>query len=74
MPWWYFAEQTVIGSDGVAHRLDCLKAPEPDDGVMVDAGEMVTRRVAPSACWTCRPAMSMLLGHAGKGPKPRQID
>jgi hypothetical protein len=74
MPWWHFAEQSIVDPNGVAHRRNCPKAPNPDDGVRIEEDEVVVRSVAPSACRVCKPAMSMRLGNAGIGPQPRRID
>jgi hypothetical protein len=74
MPRWLFTDDVVLHRDGTVHRLGCRLAPRADEATMIAAGEEVARRVAPGACWTCRPDMTMLVGPADKHNPPRILD
>jgi len=42
--------------------------------VLIYAGEDVIRKVAPNACWTCDPDMTMLVGPTDHRSPPRTLD
>jgi hypothetical protein len=61
MPIMVVTEDTVE-QVGTLHRPGCPKLDEGSEAERHPAGSALRRRVAPKQCWTCEPAVEMVLG------------
>jgi hypothetical protein len=61
MPLWVITEDTVEQA-GTLHRPGCPELDEEAEVEQHPAGSALRRRIAPRECWTCKPAVEMVLG------------